>query len=186
MGQFSSWSICFRHANNTPIQDYVDKVNDFIKTSGEIKSIFDHFDVSYNADFKEADTEWETTSYSAQNNAENDLRVLSSAFPELIFHCTGNIDDGDPEFYINAQAGQLDWNWPEVAYSGFESIFYYDSDKPQPLPFTTGDIDLALSDMQTLRKMLYEKAGGPPPVLSIDTVIWALETVRKDHYKEGE
>lgn len=189
MGQYSSWSICFRHANNTPIQDYVNKVNDFIQTSGEIKSNFDYFGISCNADFKEASTEWETTSFSAQDNAEDDLRVLSAAFPELIFHCVGDIDNGDPEFYINAQAGKLEWNWPEISYPGFESIFYDDSDKPQSCPYTVDDLRLAVSDMNKLTEMV--KANAPAGTFderttTTEIAAWALREMLTKYYGEEE
>lgn len=175
MGCFSSWSVCFRHSDRLPICESLDKVNTFIKNSDELQSGLERFDISYNSDFKEADAYWETTSFAAQDDMEDDLRVLSAAFPELVFHCRGNIDDGDPEFYINAQNGELEWSYPEIAYPSFKSIFYYDSDKKkESCPYTADDLKLAISDM--------ENTSSPAAAISA----WALREMLRQYSKEGK
>lgn len=185
MGQFSSWNLQFKRLDGGEVQFDVDRINVTLANSDLIKSGIEKFYL-HSGITCEAFAEWETTSYHAQDDIENDMRLLSESYPHLVFQCCGNIDDGDPSFYINAQGGKLEWNYPEIVYTGFREILYDDADKAV-CPYSQDDIRISISDMNKLTEMVKAKApagtfeAGAP---TTEIAAWALKAVLEIYYGE--
>jgi len=187
MGQFSSWNLKFRRLDEGEVQFDIDRINVTLSNSNLLKSGIEKFFLLPECpNVYEAYAEWETTSYHAQDDIENDMRLLSEAYPHLVFQCDANIDDGDPSFYINAQGGELEWSYPEIVYPGFKHIFYDKADK-SACPYSQDDIKVSISDMDKLTEMV--KAKAPPEVFgtgsaTTEIAAWALKAVLEIYYGE--
>lgn len=187
MGQFSSWNLRFRRLDEGEVQFDIDRINVTLANSDMLQSGIEEFFPLPNSNItREAYAEWETTSYHAQDDIENDMRLLSETYPHLVFQCDANIDDGDPSFYINAQGGELEWSYPEIVYPGFKHIFYDKEDKSS-CPYSQDDLKLSISDMEKLTEMVKAKApDGTFDTGSATTEIaaWALKAVLEIYYGE--
>ena len=182
MGLYSHWEITFKYPDGSDIDQIMDRVNDFINTPFTVEGISANFRCSYSKPNTEALTEWETTSFSAQAYAEHDLEVLSAAFPDLVFHCHASIDNDDPDFYINAKAGELEWNFGDIVYPGFKKIIYDEEDMRQ-FPYTVEEMRIAISDMQKLTDVVRGRMPeGKRP--STEVALWALTEVLRNYYGE--
>lgn len=186
MGMYSSWTINFKRLDGECIDEIMDQVNSYLCEHRLGFAIPHEFEIAYNSDNKEAEVSWESTSYSEQDYIEKDLREISAAFPDLIFHCCGFWDNDEPVFYINAQGGELEHDYPEIVYHGFNKIIYEETEKQNeklPPRYAEDEIQLAIEDMNRLTSMLQKSipAGCTP---STEVAAWALREILNIHYSK--